>query len=139
MKLLVIQFSPPSRHSIPLWSKYSPQYPVHQPIDWHPKSPNLLYVAPAANTCRLTIQDLLNIVSRTLDYTIFTSCHYKPNQISMFKTYKHRSYADSIHETKIIWPKANAVIFQYITLPFRSLKPTIFHLPVHLKARIWET
>jgi hypothetical protein len=24
MKLLVMQFSPPSRHSIPLWSKYSP-------------------------------------------------------------------------------------------------------------------
>jgi hypothetical protein len=28
MKLLVMQLSPPSRHSIPLWSKYSPQYPV---------------------------------------------------------------------------------------------------------------
>jgi hypothetical protein len=28
MKLLVMQLSPPSRHSIPLWSKYSPQHPV---------------------------------------------------------------------------------------------------------------
>jgi hypothetical protein len=28
MKLLLMQFSPPSRHSIPLWSKYSPQHPV---------------------------------------------------------------------------------------------------------------
>jgi hypothetical protein len=28
MKLLFMQFSPPSRHSIPLSSKYSPQHPV---------------------------------------------------------------------------------------------------------------
>jgi hypothetical protein len=28
MKLLVMQLSPPSRHSIPLQSNYSPQYPV---------------------------------------------------------------------------------------------------------------
>jgi hypothetical protein len=28
MKLLVMQFPPTSRHSIPLWSKYSPQHPV---------------------------------------------------------------------------------------------------------------
>jgi hypothetical protein len=28
MKLLVMQLSPPSGHSIPLWSKYSPQHPV---------------------------------------------------------------------------------------------------------------
>jgi hypothetical protein len=28
MKLLVMQLSPLSRHSIPLWSKYSPQHPV---------------------------------------------------------------------------------------------------------------
>jgi hypothetical protein len=28
MKLLVTQLSSPSRHSIPLWSKYSPQHPV---------------------------------------------------------------------------------------------------------------
>jgi hypothetical protein len=28
MKLLVMQLSPPSRHSILLWSKYSPQHPV---------------------------------------------------------------------------------------------------------------
>jgi hypothetical protein len=27
MKLLVMQLSPPSRHSIPLWSIYSPQHP----------------------------------------------------------------------------------------------------------------
>jgi hypothetical protein len=26
MNLLVIQLSPPSRHSIPLWPKYSPQH-----------------------------------------------------------------------------------------------------------------
>jgi hypothetical protein len=28
MQLLVMQFSPPSHHFIPLWSKYSPQHPV---------------------------------------------------------------------------------------------------------------
>jgi hypothetical protein len=28
MKLLIMQFSLPSHHSIPLWSKYSPQHPV---------------------------------------------------------------------------------------------------------------
>jgi hypothetical protein len=28
MKLLVMQLSPPSCHSTPLWPKYSPQYPV---------------------------------------------------------------------------------------------------------------
>jgi hypothetical protein len=28
MKILIMQLSPPSRHSIPLWSKYSPQHPV---------------------------------------------------------------------------------------------------------------
>jgi hypothetical protein len=28
MQILVMQFSPPSRHSIPLWSKYSPQHLV---------------------------------------------------------------------------------------------------------------
>jgi hypothetical protein len=28
MKILVMQLSPPSHHSIPLWSKYSPQHPV---------------------------------------------------------------------------------------------------------------
>jgi hypothetical protein len=27
MKLLVMQLSPPSHHSIPFWSKYSPQRP----------------------------------------------------------------------------------------------------------------
>jgi hypothetical protein len=33
MKLLVMQFSPPSHHSISLWSKYSPQHPVLFVID----------------------------------------------------------------------------------------------------------
>jgi hypothetical protein len=28
MKLLIMQSSQPSRHFIPLWSKYSPQHPV---------------------------------------------------------------------------------------------------------------
>jgi hypothetical protein len=28
MKILVMQFSQPSRHSITLWSKYSPKHPV---------------------------------------------------------------------------------------------------------------
>jgi hypothetical protein len=28
MKLLVVQLSPPYRHSIPLWPKYPPQHPV---------------------------------------------------------------------------------------------------------------
>jgi hypothetical protein len=34
-----MQLSPPSRHSIPLWSKYSPQHPVLK----HPQFMFLLY------------------------------------------------------------------------------------------------
>jgi hypothetical protein len=34
MKLLVMQLSPPSRHSIPLWSKYSPQHPVSNTLSF---------------------------------------------------------------------------------------------------------
>jgi hypothetical protein len=35
-----MQFSPPSHHSIPLWSKYSPQHPV--PSDPYSEYPQIL-------------------------------------------------------------------------------------------------
>jgi hypothetical protein len=34
MKLLIMQFSPNSRHVISLWTKYSPQHPVLKHPQW---------------------------------------------------------------------------------------------------------
>jgi hypothetical protein len=67
MRLLVMQLSPPSRHSIPLWPKYSPQHPVLK----HPQfmflnvnfnainsvalSPQVNYTDRAIATCRLNL------------------------------------------------------------------------------------
>jgi hypothetical protein len=53
MKLLVMQLSPPSRHSIPLWSKYSPQHPVL-------KYPQFIFL-PYCQTPRFTLLLFINI------------------------------------------------------------------------------
>jgi hypothetical protein len=49
-KLLNMQFSPPSRHFIPLWSKYPPQHPVLK----HPQS-NVPHLA-----VRFIVSELMN-------------------------------------------------------------------------------
>jgi hypothetical protein len=37
MKLLVMQLSPPSRHSIPLWDFHNNVNPINSPVEWNTK------------------------------------------------------------------------------------------------------
>jgi hypothetical protein len=45
-----MQFTPPSRHFIPLWSKYSPQHPVL-------KHPQFMFLTEM-KTCRRTLREI---------------------------------------------------------------------------------
>jgi hypothetical protein len=59
MKLLVMQLSPPSRHSIPLWSKYPPQHPVLK----HPQFMFLPYCQrdnTSQNSCKPSCRSVLD-------------------------------------------------------------------------------
>jgi hypothetical protein len=70
MKLLVMQLSSPSRHSIPLWSKYSPQHPVLK----HPQFVFLPY-------CQRTLEP----------YSNYTPCtrnqRQEPRILQVFETF----------------------------------------------------
>jgi hypothetical protein len=72
MKLLVMQLSLPSRHSIPLWSKYSPQHPVLKHSQFKPLHEQLL----SHNlTCRYTLE--YSEPNRYVWHTPFEAAHSK--------------------------------------------------------------
>jgi hypothetical protein len=63
MKLLVMQLSPPSRHSISLWSKYSPQHPVLKHLQF-------MFLPYCQRQCFTPIQNHRQTAAGTVDQIV---------------------------------------------------------------------
>jgi hypothetical protein len=74
MKLLVMQLSPPSCHSIPLWPKYSPQHPVLK----HPQFMFLSY-------CQSAGFDVLTVMIMRRMALLAAATWFSTSQLSLFQ------------------------------------------------------